>query len=309
LSAAPASGAAAAQQLEVNMNTQFGFERCLSFINSQMHAVPVFEENLPKCAITISRQSGCGAHAIAEELALLLQSRNPPGFPAWTIFDRNLMEQVMEDHQLPGRLARFMPEDRVSEIDDIMDELFGLRPSSWKLVEQTAETILRLAQLGNVIILGRGANIITARLPHMLHVRIVGSPEKRIENMQHLEGLTAKQASQRIQREDLGRKRYLKKYFGKGIDDPSLYHLVLNTGLVSFDDAARLIGDLAPKRNVAVAEAARRRSAGHEVAERWSEGISSPAAFNTPSLHNSIAAMLPSPKTKGDLRRPAPPAT
>jgi len=33
-----------------------------------------------------------------------------------------------------------------------------------------------------------------------------------------------------IQREDRGRKRYLRKHYQKDIDDPLPYHLVINTG-------------------------------------------------------------------------------
>jgi cytidylate kinase len=243
------------------MMTQVGFDQCLSFINCQLQppakTAAMGKDNVQKCAITISRQSGCGAHAIAEKLACLLQARDPQGLPAWTVFDRNLVEKVLEDHQLPMRLARFMPEDRISEINDIMDELFGVHPSAWKLVEQTSETILRLAELGNVIILGRGANIVTARLPHVLHVRIVASVERRIQNMQRFEGLGLKEAGERLRREDLGRQRYLKKYFGRNVDDASLYHLLINTDLVSFDEAARLIGGLALERAMAASEPAR----------------------------------------------------
>jgi cytidylate kinase len=239
------------------MNTQVGFDQCLSFINCQIQQptrpVVLDREIIPKCAITISRQSGCGAHVIAETVARQLQARTPPDAPAWTVFDRNLMEKVLEDHHLPARLAQFLPEDRVSEIGDIMDELFGLHPSAWKLVEQTTETILRLAILGNVIILGRGANVVTARLPHVLNVRIVASPERRIENMRRFEGLSEKTAAERIRHEDLGRQRYLKKYFGKCADDASLYHIVINTDEVSFDDAAGIIGELASKRAVLAA--------------------------------------------------------
>ena len=43
--------------------------------------------------------------------------------------------------------------------------------------------------------------------------------------------------------EDRGRERYLKKYFNADINDPLLYHLIINTGLVGYDDAAKLIGD------------------------------------------------------------------
>jgi hypothetical protein len=78
------------------------------------------------------------------------------------VFDRNLVDKVLEDHDLPAQLARFMPEDRASELSNIMDGLFGLHPHSETLVRKTAETILHLAELGNVVVIGRGSNIVTA---------------------------------------------------------------------------------------------------------------------------------------------------
>ena len=57
----------------------------------------------------------------------------------------------------------------------------GLHPSSWTLVQQTNATILQLAQMGNVILVGRGATVITSKLNNVFHVRLVGSLEKRIE--------------------------------------------------------------------------------------------------------------------------------
>jgi hypothetical protein len=230
------------------MSATLGVEQCLSFINCQLQPPdrlkPVFEPAPRKRAVTISRQSGCGAHVVAEKLANYLQSQAPTEASPWTIFDRNLVERVLADHQLPARLARFMPEDRVHEIDDITDELFGLRPPSWTLVQQISETILRLVELGNVIILGRGANVICADVPHVLHVRLVGSLEHRIQRRQHLQGLDRSEAANVIRHEDLGRQRYFRKHFNKDIDDPLLYHLVINTDLILPDAAARLIGDL-----------------------------------------------------------------
>jgi cytidylate kinase len=228
------------------MNTPIGFDKCLNFINCQMQpaGLPALVNEQRKRAVTISRQSGCGAHAVAEELAAYLQARSPADDCPWTVFDRNLMEKVLEEHHMPERLAKLIPEDRISQIDDIMSELFGLRPGSWTLVEQTAETILHLAGVGNVILLGRGAHVVTASLPGMVHVLLVAPLEKRIENMQQFEKLSRPAARQRILREDRGRARYLKKYFGKNIEDPLLYHLVINTGFVPLDAAARLIGDL-----------------------------------------------------------------
>ena len=41
------------------------------------------------------------------------------------------------------------------------------------LVHKTAKTILQLAEMGNVIIIGRGANVVTAHMNNIFHVRLV----------------------------------------------------------------------------------------------------------------------------------------
>jgi cytidylate kinase len=55
--------------------------------------------------------------------------------------------------------------------------------------------------------------------------------------------MSRKTARQFCLREDLGRKRYLKKYFNADVEDPLLYHLTINTGLVSYEHAARMIAE------------------------------------------------------------------
>ena len=64
--------------------------------------------------------------------------------------------------------------------------------------------------------IGRGANIITRKLDYVFHVRLVGSFERRVANVQGLEGLSLKAARGFVRREDRGRERYLKKYFSQG---------------------------------------------------------------------------------------------
>jgi CMP/dCMP kinase len=97
--------------------------------------------------------------------------------------------------------------------------------------------------LGNVIIIGRGGSIITAKLPDVLHVRLVAPLDKRIAHACEAHGMTETDARAFCLREDRGRKRYLEKYFHADNNDPLHYHLIINTGVVSYDEAARLIGD------------------------------------------------------------------
>jgi len=229
------------------MSDPVDFPQYLAFINHQLRpnatAVLSPDRNARWRGITISRQSGTGAHLVAEQITRILQNCAPQGTASWMLFDRNLLERVLTDHQLPARLAKYMPEDRISGIEDTLDELFGLHPPTWKLVEKTSDTILRLAELGNVILLGRGANIVTSKLGYMFHVRLVGAREERIEFVQKDRNVDHKTATEIVDHEDEGRRRYVKRYFHRDVNDPALYHLVINTTELGHVMAARLVAD------------------------------------------------------------------
>lgn len=228
------------------MTTPAAIEKCVSFINAQLKASELPSQfgaqQTHAPAITISRQTGSGAWLVAEKLAEYMQKHGPHGACPWTVFDKQLVEKVLEDHNLPTKLAAYMPEDRVSVIEDIMDELLGLHPPSWTLLHQTAETILKLAELGNVILIGRGANIITSRLDHVFHVRLVSSLEKRLARVRDRHGFDERTAMEYIVRTDRGRQRYLKEHFKVDIENPLLYDLVVNTDRISCENAALTIG-------------------------------------------------------------------
>lgn len=234
------------------MEGKLGIEKCRSFIDCHLQAVGqsslVRGKEAARPAITISRQIGSGGRSIAALLAEYLQTHGPETTCPWTVFDKNLVEKVLEDHHLPSRMAQFMSEDKVSQVEDMMQELLGLHPPSWTLVRQMSETILHLAELGYVILIGRGANVITAGLKSAFHVRLVGSLEKRVQRLEKARNMDPKAALEFIRQEDRGRKRYLMSHFQKDLDDPLLYHLVINTDLIPAEEAARLIGGTVIRR-------------------------------------------------------------
>ena len=227
------------------MTAQPKLEHCLTFIHGQLRpAIAVPHPPLPATewrAVTISRQTGSGGHVVAEQLAKCFGASGMTDTRPWAVFDRNLVEKVLEDNHLPARLAKFMPEDRVSEIDDVIENVCGLHPPLSTLIEKTAQTIRRLAELGHVILIGRGANIVASNLEGAFHVRLVGSLEKRGAYIQQCRQVGRRAALKFIHSEDRGRRRYLRKYFGKDIDDALLYHLVINTDLIGHKQAAELI--------------------------------------------------------------------
>jgi cytidylate kinase len=217
-------------------------DQCLSFIHSQTASVVV--EPGVRRAVTISRQAGCGAVIVAEALARQLQERAPlPSGATWTVFDRDLMNKVLDDHNLPAYLEKFLPEDRISQIEDTLADIFGLRPTVDTLIQQTAETLMKLVGLGGVILIGRAGNIVTAKMPNVLHVRLVAPLEDRIARIGRDDRKTPDDACKFCLEEEQARTRYLKTYFNADINDPLHYHLVINTSLMGYENAAKLIAD------------------------------------------------------------------
>lgn len=190
-------------------------------------------------AVTISREAGAGGLPVAQLVAEELQRHHPD--QPWVVFDRNLAERVIEDHQLPGMLKQFMAEDVTSGVTSAVEELLGLHPSQWELVQHTTDTILRLANLGNVVIVGRGANFVTTHLKNVFHVRLVAPFEQRVRQQAEELHISKAEAEQLIAKTDRARQRYVSSHFGAKIDNPFFYHIIINTGMTSIPTAVRLI--------------------------------------------------------------------
>ena len=111
-------------------------------------------------AITISRQEGAGGLTVASNLAGYLRTHTA-SHEQWTVFSQHLVAKVLEEYHHQKGIGDFMKEDHKGFLTDAFEELLGLHPSTWTLVEQTNATILRLAEIGNVILIGRGGNVVT----------------------------------------------------------------------------------------------------------------------------------------------------
>jgi cytidylate kinase len=194
-----------------------------------------------KPAITISREAGAGAITVAKLVSEQLDIECPGDPPCpWIIFDRNLVEEIVRDNNLSQTVARYIVEDAKFPLSDALEAMLGLHPSSWRMMEHAAATIRKLALKGNVILVGRGSAAITANLPHVLHVRLVAPFEQRAQHFEVYYHVEEKEAPRLVRERDEARRRYVRQ-FGADIDNPLNYSLVINTGQISFEEAARLI--------------------------------------------------------------------
>jgi cytidylate kinase len=199
-------------------------------------------QRIPKPAITISRQTGAGAVTVARLVAQQLDLDCPGEPPCpWVVFDRDLASKILEDHNLAKEIEEFMPEDTKFPLTDALEALLGLHPLTWTLKEYAKETIRKLAVNGNVILVGRGAAVVTAFFPRILHVRLVAPFHIRVRNFAEFNRIAAEKAARLVRESDEARSRYVQSYFGADINDPLQYHLIINTGRSSFQETAQII--------------------------------------------------------------------
>jgi cytidylate kinase len=228
------------------MLTVGAYEKCKRYINQHSQELEKKKEIFP--CITISRQTGSGSDQISEKLINLLQKKTKEPENPWTYFNKELIEKIIEEFKLPKVFTSYIVENKYNHISDVVNDLLGVKPSEWTIVHKSTEIILQLARYGKVIIVGRGSNVITSKLPNSFHLRLVAPIENRIKHVQEVFNFSKTEALDYIKREDENRKKYLKSHFYKETDDPSLYHLIVNTGKLSFDEVAEMISDIVIKR-------------------------------------------------------------
>jgi cytidylate kinase len=193
--------------------------------------------------ITLSRQSGAGGLRVADAVAENLSREDIHSSVPWVVFDRNLLRQVIEEHELPEEYMKYMEETFTPNIQTAIEGLLDLHPSMTQLVGKTNRTILHLATTGSVIIVGRGANLVTRNLPGGFHVRLVGSQAARVRSIMEDHDIEEEGAWKHMKEVDNGREKYVKNYFDANIDDHLIYHLVLNTDRWHPGQTARLIAE------------------------------------------------------------------
>jgi cytidylate kinase len=97
-----------------------------------------------------------------------------------------------------------------------------------------------LAEGGNVVLVGRGSQVILRDRPGSLHVLATAPLEMRVRRIALRDEVTMEEARRRVQESDRGRAAFHRKFFKVDADDPSLFDLVICTGRLSYEVAADL---------------------------------------------------------------------
>lgn len=237
------------------------FEKARSYLDLQLTRPPLtggVRGAPPSQYITISRECGSGGSSLARLLAAQLNRQQPAneGQPPWTVFDQEIVQHMLTAQDLSPKLARFLPEDRVSELTSSVGEIVGLHPNLWDLVQRTNGFLRALATRGRVILVGRGANFAAAGVPGGIHVRLTAPVDHRDRHMARVMQCPLREASAHNRQIDAARRSYVRSVFDCDVADPLHYDVVINTCQIALDQAAGMVCALVALRAPAPAAAA-----------------------------------------------------
>jgi cytidylate kinase len=194
--------------------------------------------------ITISREYGCGARDFAKTLADKL---------GYSVLEKELVAQVAENMNISqseaalfekgSKLLRFLDRYTSHTVKRVVDRSYG-RLDDRSYYDVTSKLVLQVAAEGNVIILGWGAQCILDNHPNTFHLRIVKNLNDRILHVKKDHpNLDNRAAQELLEREDAEKASYIEHYFNRALNDPHLYHMVVNLSRISSAQALKTVSD------------------------------------------------------------------
>jgi len=181
--------------------------------------------------LTISRDIGSLGDPLAAGLASHL---------GWHVYDREIVDYIAQNSHVRQNLVQQFDEKDQNLIHDTVRRLLGMIEGGTfgadDYHEALYKTLVSLGTRGRAIFIGRGANFVLKGHPG-LHIRVVASPDVRVERLCLRWHVTQNEARQRMRHLDLERKNYIRHHFGQDPDDPGHYDLLLNTDHISPEQA------------------------------------------------------------------------
>ena len=109
------------------------------------------------------------------------------------------------------------------------------------------ETIERTAARGNAVIVAHAASYVLEPGDESLRVLVTASPSTRAKRLGAADAVELAKAARAVKESDAGRRDYLKRFYKIDEELPTHYDLVVNTDVLSVEQAADLVGRVASR--------------------------------------------------------------
>ena len=185
-----------------------------------------------------ARRVGSPVGALIEKEQRVFRFRERLGRFLQTMLERSAISGVSGEPYF-GRGIEMLPAETYTELAG--DSSSAQTVNDQAFIDATTAVVQDLAGSGNVVIIGRGSNMILADLPGVFNVSLVAPIAARIENIMRREELSKEEATAYVENLEEARVTFFRKFFKVNANDPTLYHMVLNTGFLSPTVGAQVI--------------------------------------------------------------------
>ena len=186
---------------------------------------------------------GSPVGALIEKEQKVVRFRERLGRFLQTMLERSAISGVSGEPYF-GRGIEMLPAETYTELagDPAAP---GQTVNDKAFIEATTSVVRGLAQSGNVVIIGRGSNMILAAVPGVIHIGMVAPLDVRAETVMQRENFRRPEAETYATDLEQARITFFRKFFKVNPQDPSLYHMVLNMGMLQHKTAAEIVAQAA----------------------------------------------------------------
>jgi cytidylate kinase len=194
----------------------------------------------PRPFITISREYGCGAGEIAGALAVALNKTE--NTEAWQAYDRELLDKIIEDHNVSEKLLETIDTVKREEISEFWRSVLTDYPPQVSVYQKLTRTVRSLSIHGHAIIIGRAGVVITRNLKYGVHLRLVAPLSYRIQKIMELHKVKDRLEAERIaERKDRERHDFMTQYLKFDAKNPSSYDITINVARIGNAEIAHIV--------------------------------------------------------------------
>jgi cytidylate kinase len=197
--------------------------------------------------VTISRHFGAGGHTLGEMLCERFDFR---------LADASVVDQLARNEKLSPSFLNAMEKEASSTILSTISTLvsrgiFYKHPGSpaekddrQKYIAFLTRIFTAMANEGGYVIVGRGAQFVLKGHPKAIHVLLVADYESRVSFLMDHHKISRSEAEKTIRAREKERTTLVSRLFETNADDPSLYHIALNTGVMPYDWVVDTVSEL-----------------------------------------------------------------
>lgn len=229
--------------MTVSMLTPAVEQRMKAFHAMSLRAKSLAVDAPPKPTITLTREFGCEAFPIAEELLKLCEKKSGE---QWVLVDKTLLDAVAKEHHISGEIVHSL-----GQKPRWLDEMLAALSPNWKTdaayYQMLCKEVASIAMAGNAVIVGLGAPIITLLLKNCYHFRLYAEQEFKVRSISRRMDISKQEAELLVEERQKERDRTIRKLLDADESNPFYYHLIFNNGKVRNNQVAKTITDFVLK--------------------------------------------------------------